>query len=69
MKKRLGAMRVRTVLFGLVLGLSAASAWALPPGGGGGGGHVCVIDPANTNHYLACLNWLPASVCCAIYGI
>ena len=68
MKKLLGTMRVPTVLFGLVLGLSAASAWALPPGGGGGG-HVCMIDPANTGAYLSCLNYFSSSFCCWIYGL
>jgi len=67
MKKILCSMRVRTVIFGLVFGLAGASAMAMPPGGGGG--HVCMIDPANTSAYLACLNWFGSSFCCAVYGL
>jgi len=64
-KTRLG--RARVLLSGLVLGIASASAWALPPPGGGGG--VCMIDPADTNAYLACLDWFGSSICCAIYGL
>lgn len=70
MMKKTRNGRVRVLLFGLVLGIASASAWAVPPGGpGGGGGHVCMIDPADTGAYLSCLDWLGASICCWIYGL
>jgi len=63
MKTRFTARQVRAILFGAVLGLTGAIAWAMPRG------NVCMIDPADEDGYLTCLDILGSGWCCWIYGL
>jgi hypothetical protein len=63
MKPSLAMKRVRAIFCGAVFGLTSALAWAMPRD------HVCMVEEADVDIALACMDILGPSWCCWIYGI